>query len=141
MSKKNSGRFSIFQKKHVLSDDEINRKISELAKLPNVPEFPGEITARNASRGKVKITFRTKNHVNYLKSLGYNSIESDGYVYTECNGFIDQCNLFDLPSIAKEGKLLHYRSKVTFPDGSTKYSITLCDALDKWSCLVMEPTI
>lgn len=141
MSKKTSksGRFSIFDKKP-LTDAEIARKVEELAKKRDeLPDFPGEINPAKASIGRIRLTSRTKLHASSLRTLGYEVEESGGYVIIQCNGFVNECEVGDLAKIAEDKKLLHYKTRVTFPDGSKKYSVPLCNIIGKWSCLVADP--
>ena len=142
MSKKSqSGRhFNIFQKKP-LTDAEIEKKVEELAKKrDSLPDFPGEVNPSKASVGRIKLTPSTKLHPSNLRTLGYEVEEKGGYAIIQCNGFVDECEVGDLAKIAKDGKLLHYKTRVIFPDGSKKYSITLCNVIGKWSCLVADPS-
>lgn len=118
----------------------------------DLPTFPGDDTPKFSTKvGKMLMGRFTRNHQERLERLGYSTevhrvvVVKNGeeqqlpFLYIFHEGFVDKVNVDDLPKLAKGRKMLHYKSKVVFNDGTYAWGIPACKRMESWSALMANP--
>lgn len=116
-----------------------------------LPSFPNEPEAFECRLGRILIGRSTNGHKDRLERLGYTATIENGttkgkagvdnvkYLFVDCEGFVDETHINDLPKIAEEHKLIHYRTKIDFGNGEIISGIEAIKKLGPWSCLMAAP--
>ena len=118
----------------------------------DLPTFPGEDTQKFTTKvGKMLMGRFTRHHQERLERLGYatethyavvNKNGSDQelkFLYIFHEGFIDKVHVDDLPRVVEERKMLHYKTKVVFNDGTYAWGIPACKRMGSWASLMANP--
>lgn len=94
-------------------------------------------------KGFIKLGSKTEKHAATLKEKGFKCEVVGENLEIECSGFqydpIDlQANPNGLVELVKAQNLLTYKTRVTCPDGVTRFGVPLCIFLGAASCLVAK---
>lgn len=118
----------------------------------DLPDFPGDDTQKFSSTvGRILMGRFTTKHQERLERCGYETeihtvvVDKNGteqslpFLYVFHNGFVDKVHVNDLNDLIKNKKLLHYKSKVVFNDGTVAWGIPACKRLEAWAAIMANP--